>query len=95
MAFGLWALSRCEGFNTFDQNHGTMAEPRHVPTKKEKCGIEGCAAEGVRSIAGKKVEKAGLTLSTDPDKNVHLCRAHYREFKKRTKSDRTLDRLGW
>lgn len=72
-----------------------MAEPKHAFTKKEKCDIEGCAAEGVRSIAGKKVEKAGMNLTTDPDKNAHLCKDHYREFKKKTKSDRTFDRLGW
>ena len=72
-----------------------MVEPRHAAGKKERCDIEGCDAEGARSIAGKKVEKAGMTLSGDPDKNAHLCKAHYREFKKKTKSDRTMDRLGW
>lgn len=72
-----------------------MAEPRHASQKKEKCDIEGCGAESARSIAGKKVEKAGMKLSSDPDKNARLCREHYREFKKKTKSDRTLDRLGW
>ncbi len=72
-----------------------MAEPRHSSGKKEKCDIEGCSSEGERSIAGKKVEKAGLTLSSDPDKNAHLCREHYREFKKRSKKDRTIERLGW
>jgi len=72
-----------------------MPEPRHASQKTEKCDIEGCSAESARSIAGKKVEKAGMTLSSDPDKNAHLCREHYREFKKKTKSDRTMDRLGW
>jgi len=72
-----------------------MADPRHSAVKKDKCDIEGCDAEGVRSIPGKKVEKAGLKLLSDPDKNAHLCRDHYKEFKRKTKSDRTLDRLGW
>lgn len=72
-----------------------MAEPRHATGKKEKCDIEGCAAEGVRSISGKKVEKAGMALSSDPEKSAHLCREHYREYKKKSKSDRTYDRLGW
>ncbi len=26
---------------------------------------------------------------------VHLCREHYKEFKKATKEERSLDRLGW
>lgn len=72
-----------------------MAEPKHPSVKKGRCDIEGCSAESVRSISGKKVEKAGMNLSADPDKNAHLCREHYKEFKKKTKSDRTLDRLGW
>lgn len=72
-----------------------MVDPRHSSEKKEKCDIEGCTAEGTRSIPGKKVDKAGMTLSSDPAKNAHLCREHYKEFKKKTKSDRTLDRLGW
>jgi len=72
-----------------------MVEPRHSSEKKVRCDIEGCTLEGARSIHGKKVEKAGLKLSTDPDKSAHLCREHYREFKKKTKTDRTMDRLGW
>lgn len=72
-----------------------MAEPRHASVKREKCDIEGCAAEGIRSISGKKVEKAGMAISSDPDKSAHLCREHYREYKRKSKSDRTYDRLGW
>ena len=72
-----------------------MAEPKHSSEKKERCDIEGCTAEGVRSISGKKIENAGMSLSSDPDKSAHLCKEHYREFKKKTKTDRTLDRLGW
>lgn len=72
-----------------------MADPRHATEKTRRCDIEGCDAEGVRSISGKKVDKAGMQLSGSPDKNAHLCKSHYREFKKKTKSDRTLDRLGW
>lgn len=72
-----------------------MAEPKHASEKKERCDVEGCSAEGVRSISGKKVEKAGMKISTDPDRNAHLCKDHYREFKRKSKSDRTYDRLGW
>jgi hypothetical protein len=72
-----------------------MADPKHSSERKEKCDIEGCAAEGARSIPGKKVDKAGMKLASDPGKNAHLCKEHYKEFKKKTKSDRTFDRLGW
>jgi len=72
-----------------------MVEPRHAAEQVHKCDVEGCKADAVRSVAGKKVVKADLTLSSDPDKNAHLCREHYREFKKKTKTDRTYERLGW
>ncbi len=72
-----------------------MPEPRHAVEQVRKCDIEGCKADAERSISGKKVEKAGMSLASDPDKNAHLCREHYREFKKKTKKDRTLERLGW
>lgn len=72
-----------------------MVEPRHASEKKEKCDVEGCGAEGVRSLSGKKVEKAGLKLSSDPERNARLCKMHYREYKKKSKADRTYDRLGW
>lgn len=72
-----------------------MPEPRHASDKSKRCDIEGCGAEGVRSIPGKKVEKAEMKLSSDPDKSAHLCKEHYREYKKKTKSERKLDRLHW
>ncbi len=72
-----------------------MVEPRHAVEQVHKCDIQGCKADAVRSVAGKKVEKSGLSLSSNPDKNAHLCREHYREYKKKTKSDRTYERLGW
>ncbi len=72
-----------------------MPEPRHAVESAKKCDVEGCGAEAERSVAGKKAEKAGLSLSSDPSKNAHLCRTHYKEFKKKTKKDRTYERLGW
>lgn len=72
-----------------------MPEPKHAIEKVQKCDIEGCKADAVRSISGKKVEKAGMSLSSDPSKTVHLCHEHYKEFKKKTKKDRTFERLGW
>jgi hypothetical protein len=72
-----------------------MPEPMHSVTKTRKCDIEGCGADAERSVSGKKVEKAGLKLSSDASKSAHLCRQHYRDFKKRTKKDRTFERMGW
>jgi hypothetical protein len=72
-----------------------MPEARHATDKPKSCDIVGCTSTAQRSIPGKKVEKSGLKLSTDPSKNAHLCRDHYREFKKKSKSDRKLERLDW
>lgn len=58
------------------------------------CEVKGCKAAQVRSISAKKVGESGLTIEKRTG-NVHLCKDHYREFKKATKKDRELDRLGW
>ena len=72
-----------------------MPEPRHAVEEKRRCDVEGCRNDAERSIPAKKVEKAGLGGVPEPGRNAHLCREHYREFKKKTKSDRTYERLGW
>ncbi len=72
-----------------------MVEPKHAVEQVRKCDVVGCKQDAERSVSGKKVEKAGLTISSSADKNVHLCREHYRQFKKKTKTDRTFERLGW
>ena len=72
-----------------------MPEPRHAVEKVQKCDIVGCKNDAERSISGKKIAKADMELSSDPSKNAHLCHEHYKEFKKKTKKDRTLERLGW
>ena len=65
--------------------------------KVEECGIVNCTAEAVRSLPAKKVTEAMKDKGVkDKDaKRIHLCREHYRMFKKLTKTDRELDRLGW
>ena len=72
-----------------------MPEPRRAAEKAHKCDIEGCKEEAERSISRKKLEKAGMGLSGEIGSSAHLCRTHYREFKKKTKDDRTYERLGW
>ncbi|MDD3398014.1 MAG: hypothetical protein PHW93_00230 [Candidatus Methanomethylophilaceae archaeon] len=59
------------------------------------CDVNGCEAESERSIAVKKVIEAGLPLKNESIKKVQLCKQHYKEFKKTTKKDRELDKLGW
>jgi len=60
-------------------------------SKGAKCNVDGCSETGVRSLNSKKVEEAGLRLSSSGKKAV-LCKTHYKEWKKETKDDRSLER---
>lgn len=57
------------------------------------CDVEGCDKPAERSIAAKKVESAGLAIDSSKGK-VHLCKDHYKEYKKSSKTDRKLEQLG-
>jgi len=72
-----------------------MPEPRHAVERVHKCDIEGCKEDADRSISRKKVDLAGMSVSGEVVGSVHMCKKHYREFKKKTKKDRTYERLGW
>lgn len=72
-----------------------MAETRRRSETPVECDISGCTAEAERSISTKRVEKVGLTLRETVGKRAHVCKTHYREFKKRTKKERELESLGW
>jgi thymidine kinase len=57
--------------------------------KGAKCSI--CGMEAIRSISADKVKAAGLKVGDD-DKRAYLCKEHYKEYKKKTKKDKTLDK---
>jgi len=67
-----------------------------MAAKKEICGVSGCGLDAVRSVAVDKAKDVlpGKSLTAD-FRRVHLCREHYRAFRKATKKDRELERLGW
>ena len=60
------------------------------------CAISGCTEEAVRSIAADKLKSAlsGISLKSD-SRRAHICKTHYRQFRKKTKGERELERLGW
>ncbi|UCE80348.1 MAG: hypothetical protein JSV94_04065 [Methanobacteriota archaeon] len=72
-----------------------MASRKHSTETKRTCDVANCGNEAQRSVSGKKVDGAGIEISSSPSRNAHLCRNHYREFKKKTKKDRKLQRLDW
>ena len=61
--------------------------------KGVKCSVSGCEKDAVRSISAGKVTAAGLNVESE--RRAYLCKDHYKEFKKKTKKDRTYERLGW
>ena len=62
--------------------------------EKKKCDISKCSEEAARSVSAKKVLDSGLGSEVKRGK-AHLCKEHYKEFKKNTKEDRKLKRVGW
>lgn len=59
--------------------------------KGVKCSVSGCGKEAARSISTERVKSAGLKVGSS-EKRAYLCREHYKEFKKKTKKDKTLDK---
>jgi thymidine kinase len=59
--------------------------------KGVKCSVSGCGREAARSISTDKVKSAGLKVGSS-EKRAYLCREHYKEFKKKTKKDKKLDK---
>lgn len=63
---------------------------------KDLCAVAGCGQEGARSLPTKKIKEALPDLSlTAETRRSHLCRDHYRQFRKKTKREREFERLGW
>jgi len=64
-------------------------------TQKETCDVAGCSKEAERSISLKQVKDSSLSLKPECTRSAHLCKDHYREYKKETKKDRKLNNLGY
>jgi hypothetical protein len=56
--------------------------------KGVKCSV--CGKEAIRSISADKVKAAGFGVGSE--KRAYLCGEHYKEYKKRTKKEKTLDK---
>lgn len=58
--------------------------------KGAKCSVIGCGKEAVRSISAEKVKTAGLKVGSE--RRAYLCKEHYKEYKKRTKKEKQIER---
>ncbi|TLZ51438.1 MAG: hypothetical protein E6K18_04975 [Methanobacteriota archaeon] len=74
-----------------------MAERHRAREEPEACSVSGCKEDGERSVASKKYQAAmpGVALKGEVGRRVHLCKSHYREYRKKTKQERDLDRAAW
>ncbi len=62
------------------------------PGEGVSCDIPGCSEASHRSLATAEARKAFPTLGET--RRTHLCKAHYKEWKKSTRKERELERLG-
>lgn len=69
-----------------------MALAKHG-SAEEVCDVAGCDKPAERSFNIKQVSKSSLTLKSSDLRQVHLCKEHYKAFKKETKTDRELDQV--
>ena len=72
----------------------TVEVPHPGKKKAKPCDVSGCSAESVKTVSSSKAKDAGLSFPSNLRK-VHLCKEHYKQFKKATKKDRELERMGW
>jgi hypothetical protein len=56
-----------------------------------KCSVSGCKSDAIRSVSIDKVKSAGLNLGSN-EKRAYLCKEHYKEFKKKNRKDKQLDK---
>jgi len=62
--------------------------------KGVQCNVSGCSNKAERSLSRTAVAGSGLSLSGD-GRRVYLCHAHYKDWKKATKKEKSLERSRW
>ena len=58
--------------------------------KGVKCSVTGCGREAVRSLSTEKVRAASLKVGME--KRAYLCKEHYKDYKKKTKKDKQVEK---
>lgn len=59
--------------------------------KGVRCSVSGCGAQATRSLSRDKVISAGLKISSS-EKRAYLCKEHYKEYKKKTKKEKIIEK---
>lgn len=61
--------------------------------KGTKCNVIGCEGVAIRSLSIDKVESSGLKMQDT--KRAYLCTGHYKEYKRKSKGTRRIERWRW
>ena len=62
----------------------------------EKCGVVGCEKEAIKSVSKRAIEECLPEIEFKGEgRRVHLCRDHYKLYKRETKEKRKIERLDW
>lgn len=59
----------------------------------KNCSVPGCKELSFKTVPGSLAHKAFQSIEAKG--KVHLCKSHYKDYKKATKKDRELERLSW
>ena len=70
-----------------------MVERKSPVRQADRCSIKGCEKEAERSLAVDAITYVGMDVE-GPGKRAHLCKEHYKEYKKATRLDRKVENLG-
>ena len=58
--------------------------------KGVKCVVQGCESSAIRSLSAEKLNVLDINMLSS--KRGYLCQDHYKEYKKRTKKARLIDK---
>jgi len=59
--------------------------------KGVKCSVSDCSKEAIRSLSTETVRSAGFNVGSS-ERRAYLCKEHYKEYKKKTKKEKTFER---
>jgi hypothetical protein len=65
----------------------------YITMSEKKCDVKGCEEESYQTVPAELANKV-FTFDAKATK-VHLCREHYKKYKKETKKEREARRADW
>ena len=58
------------------------------------CVVKGCSNPAERSLSRAQFGRSGLSVASE-GRRVYLCRDHYKDWKKTSKKEKSLERARW